>query len=104
MKPLKAILISTLVLMSACTEVVQPRAPLSLPDPEPLTLRPVRWTVLPMTDKDGESIVLFSLSESGYKNLSLNIQDILTYMQLQRRILEEYRKYYEPETQELEQQ
>jgi hypothetical protein len=72
------------------------RAPLDLPDPEPLTLRKVKWSVVKAGEKDGQAVVYFALTETGYKNLSLNVQDILTYLTLQRQILEEYREYYEP--------
>jgi hypothetical protein len=100
MRSAKALLISTLVFLSACTEIVQPRAPLNLADPEPLSLKPVKWSVVPVEDKNGNTVVLFSLTETGYKNMSLNVQDILNYLILQKRILEEYREYYEPEAQE----
>jgi hypothetical protein len=102
MKSLSRFFIAATILLSGCTEMFEAnRAPLDLPNPEPLALRPVKWSVVPLEEKDGTVVVLFALNEKGYKSLSLNIQDILTYMTLQKQILEEYRQYYEPDEQAL---
>jgi hypothetical protein len=55
----------------------------------------VKWVVVPVEDESGKVIVFFALTEAGYKNLSLNMTDILHYMAMQRQTLEEYRQYYE---------
>ena len=85
-----------MLVLTGCVVPMETRAPLDLPDPEPLSLRPVKWVVVPVEEKEGEVRVLFGLNEGGYKNLSLNMEDIISYMVLQDQMLKEYRKYYEP--------
>lgn len=95
MRPGKKLLFALIVGLTGCVTSIQPREPLNLPDPEPLTLRPVKWVVVPVEEADGKIRVVFALTEAGYKSLSLNMTDILHYLALQSQILEEYRQYYE---------
>ena len=60
-------------------------------DPTPLDLESVKFIIV--FDEDGEP--LFSLSEQDYKNLATNTDRIKNYIQLQKKIIQLYRDYYE---------
>lgn len=95
MKLITSLFLALIIPLTGCVTAPPARAPLNLPQPAPLSLRPVKWIVHPVEQKDGKIVVMFSLTDAGYKNLSLNVQDIIQYLTVQRLILDEYRQYYE---------
>ena len=80
------------------------KTPLNLAAPEPLRLRPVKWIVV--TPQNAEQVfrqlesqgldpVLFAISDDGYMSLAESMAEIRNFMNSQRRIIIEYKKYYE---------
>ena len=115
----KLILIALLVLLTGCSiggekriklfAVEEPRQKLNLPDPMPLTLEDIRWIII--TSENAEQVfkkleeqgidpVLFGLTDKDFEILSKNFAQIRAKLQETNNLLEEYKKYYEPETQE----
>lgn len=85
------------------------RTPLGIPDPGPLSLRPIEWTVITKenaaevfmkleANKDSE--VLFGLTDNGYQQLSMTIAEMRTLITTQRQIIIKYKEYYEPKKEE----
>lgn len=72
------------------------RSRLDLPYPAPLKMRPVRWHVIPQPKDSGKSAPFIALTEDGYKNLSQNFRDATNFIGIQRRMIESYKRYYEP--------
>lgn len=99
----KLLMISLIIMLVGCAETANTgRAPLSLPNPQPLKMRPVKWVVLPPDDTAPKGSptregAVIGMSEDGYKNLAQNFRDILNYMAIQRKIIKSYKEYYEPE-------
>lgn len=82
------------------------RTPLNLRDAPPVKMATPKWIVI--TPQNAEKIwkqleenktdlVLFSLTDDGYEELAINLAEIRNYLEFQRKITEQYRKYYEPE-------
>lgn len=80
------------------------KTPLNLAAPEPLHLKPVQWIVV--TPQNAEQIfkqleargldpVLFALSDDGYMSLAESMSQVRNFMNTQRTIIIEYKKYYE---------
>lgn len=78
------------------------RPPLTLPQTDTLTMRPVNWIVVNKDNVDkvfarleasGQSVALFALTDTGYENLGLNISDIRQLVQQQRAIIVAYENY-----------
>jgi len=80
------------------------KTPLNLAVPEPLRLRPVQWIVV--TPQNAEQVfrqleakgldpVLFALSDDGYMSLAESMGQVRNFMNTQRTIIIEYKKYYE---------
>lgn len=80
------------------------KTPLNLAPPEPLRLKPVQWIVV--TPQNAEQIfkqleargldpVLFALSDDGYMSLAESMGEVRNFMNTQRRMIIEYKKYYE---------
>jgi len=76
---------------------------LVVPKADTLDLRKVEWAVLTPENfekktselfEQGNPIVFFALTERGYENLSLNINDLRTYIEQQKRIIVAYENYY----------
>lgn len=76
---------------------------LVVPKADTLDLRKVEWVVLTPENfeektselfKQGNPVVFFALTERGYENLSLNINDLRTYIEQQKRIIVAYENYY----------
>ena len=101
-----------LVLISACapkpktidisiTPIDKPQ--LVLPSADTLNLRSVDWIVVTPDNVDaimsklespGGKVAIFALTDSGYKNLSLNINDLRTYIAQLQSIIVAYEGYY----------
>lgn len=116
MKQLKiALLIITVTsILSACSSVrptpveiitvTEPRPNIVLPKVDEFRARNVEWIVVTpenveqvfndLKDKN-MSVVLFSLSDTGYENISLNMADIIKLIQQQQSIIAAYERYYE---------
>ena len=82
------------------------KTPLDLPMPDPLKLESVKWRIVTPENIDkvweqlgaeGGNVVLFALTEDGYKTLSLNFAQIRNFILTQNETLIKYRLYYEPE-------
>lgn len=80
------------------------KTPLNMTVPEPLRLKPVQWIVV--TPQNAEQIfrqlesqglepVLFALSDNGYMSLAESMAEVRNFMNTQRRIIIEYKRYYE---------
>lgn len=80
------------------------KTPLNLPAPDPLRLKPVQWIVV--TPQNAEQVfrqleargldpVLFAISDDGYMSLAESMAEIRNFMNSQRRVIIEYKKYYE---------
>lgn len=69
--------------------------------PDQLSLKEVEWTVLNrerieqlLSENPDAEIVLFALTAKGYENLSLNMQELLRYIQDQKNIILYYRRAF----------
>lgn len=80
------------------------KTPLNLPLPDPLRLKPIQWIVI--TPQNAEQVfrqleargldpVLFAISDDGYMSLSESMTEIRNFMNTQRQIIIQYKKYYE---------
>jgi len=76
---------------------------LVLPEADSMKSRPVEWIIITPENYEevfkrlqssGREIVLFGLTNRGYENLSLNINDMRTFVQQQNSIILAYRNYY----------
>lgn len=108
-----AVILTISIALSGClfykepiqiTTIAVPKPKLQIENTPPLKLLSVQWVVVTPEnadivftdmDKKKEDLALFSLTDSGYKNLSLNIAEIRKYIIQQNEILSAYRKYYE---------
>lgn len=81
------------------------RTPLNLPDPAPIRSHSPRWIVVTPDNvervwqqmKESKTdMVLFALTDDGYEELAINMAEIRNFIELQKKVLQEYRKYYEP--------
>jgi hypothetical protein len=81
------------------------RIRLDIPHPDPLTGRSIRWIVI--TPENAEQIweelrsknidlVLFAITDDGYRELSLTMAELRNYIAQQRSIIIKYKDYYEP--------
>jgi hypothetical protein len=100
------------VFVSACTapvEEIKVRAEpvdkptLVLPATGELNARPVVWVVITPEniqekwaelEAQGETLVFFALSSSGYENVSYNLNDVRSYVESQQATIVAYRSYY----------
>lgn len=80
------------------------KTPLDLSLPEPAKMRKVKWVIItPENAKevfeqlklDKTDMVLFSLTDEDYENLSLNFIDIRNFVIANRLIVNKYKEYYE---------
>ena len=107
------LILSAVLLLSACgsrepeptviSTVPVERPELVLPEADPLNLRDVNWVIITQDNyqavfeeltSSGENAVLIGLTDTGYENLSLNLNDLRTYIQQQNAIIIAYRNYY----------
>jgi len=81
------------------------KTPLDLAMPDPLRLQPIDWVVI--TPDNAEEVfqrlenkeidlVLFGLTDEGYKQLAITISELRNMINLQRNIIIKYKEYYEP--------
>jgi hypothetical protein len=83
------------------------RTRLNLPPLEPLQLNPPTWVVIHPENapevwkqiaENGDDVVLFGLTDDNYQKLAMMIGELRNFINAQRLIIEQYKKYYEPET------
>lgn len=104
--------LTALVILSACSEPVKEleitaepteKPSLVLPQADELNLRDIEWVVITQDNFDEKikalenssaSIVFFAVSSEGYENLSLNLNDLRTYIEQQKQIIAAYDSYY----------
>ena len=103
----------SIILLSACATVdpintkqqAVERSELNLPAAEPLELSgPPSWIVVTpenasdvfkYLEQEGYEPVIFGLTDQGYKKLSIDFTRIRQHINNQRRILLQYKQYYE---------
>lgn len=98
------------VLLSSCStmnDTFSPypeKPPLNLSGPRYLTLEPVKFKVIHKNNSDktfsemeqnSEEPVVFALTGTDYKNLATNMQELKSYILIQRKIINLYKEYYE---------
>lgn len=88
---------------SVVTQPVE-RTPLNLEAPAPLRLRSVQWIVVTPQNAEqvfrqleakGSDPVLFAISDDDYTSLAESMSQVRNFMNIQRNIIIEYKKYYE---------
>ena len=87
-------------------EVLVKKLPLNIKNPEPIDWQGVKWMIItPETyndrveelKQDGKSLAIFALDKDSYEAISINMAEILKYLEEQNFILAQYREYYESE-------
>ena len=99
MKTLLAILLSS-ILLSGCAgarkiDIISKPAPTFLQHPPPprgVTMQPVIWKVLneeilKALIENGDKVQYVALTANGYNNLSLNMSELIRYMEQQKQII-----------------
>ena len=111
-KTLLILLISSL-LFTGCgiTElfvktVPEQKTPLNLKEPNYVKMRDVKWFIITPENADEVfkelqnkkyDVVLYGLTDDGYKSLSINMAELRKYIIEQKEIIKSYKKYYEPQ-------
>ena len=114
----KILAIAIMILLTGCSiggekkikifSVEEPRQKLNYPMPTALQLEELKWIVI--TSKNAQEVftkleeagidpVLFGLTDKDYQLLAKNFARIRQKLQETNNLLEEYKKYYEPEEQ-----
>jgi hypothetical protein len=106
------ILFASALFLAACGSTPEPiqisttpvqRPELVLPAADPVRMRDVNWVIITRENYEsvfgelvaaGDNAVLIGLTDRGYENLSLNLNDLRTYIQQQNAIILAYRNYY----------
>lgn len=101
-----------LLAVSACSRTPEPieisakpidKPVLVLPRADTIKPRNVEWIIITENnfaekiaelEKNRQPIAFFALTEKGYENLSLNLNDLRTFIQQQNAIIAAYKKYY----------
>ena len=104
--------LAVVLLISGCAGTPKPiqistspvqKPELVLPQADSVVNRPVEWILITPENyeqvfadikKSGQDVVLFGITAKGYENLSLNANDLRTYMQQQNAIILAYKNYY----------
>ena len=85
------------------------RTPLNLRDPSPLEPRVPQWIIITPENVDkiwadleakNSNLVLFAITDRGYEELDVTMEEIRNFINMQRQIIIKYREYYEPEKEE----
>jgi hypothetical protein len=85
---------------------------LVLPTADQLNLRDVKWIIITPENAEqvlktlpttGGKVAVFALTDKGYQNLSLNINDLRTYVQQLQAIIVAYEGYYKDSNKALDQ-
>jgi hypothetical protein len=76
---------------------------LVLPAADTVKTRPFEWIIITEANyekvfsdlrSNGQQVVLFGVTDQGYENLALNINDLRTFIQQQNSIILAYKNYY----------
>ena len=105
--------------MSGCTTAVktievlnrpEPKTPIGIDLPEPLSLQPVEWIIITpenaeevwakLSENPKGEVVLFALDQNGYELVAKNFAQIRTALAEHRNVIIAYKDYYEPVTEE----
>ena len=85
------------------TQEIQ-KTPLNLPHPPPAEMEKVQWRIITPHNAEevfkemqnkGRDPVIFGLTEKNYKSLSTNFAQTRGYIIEQRKVLDQYKEYYE---------
>jgi hypothetical protein len=80
------------------------RTKLNLPEPKPLELKGPNWIIIHPGNSDqvwkdleekGEDVVLFGLTDTNYETLAIMMAELRNFINTQRLIIQQYKKYYE---------
>lgn len=80
------------------------RPKLVLPKANAVSMRPIEWviiteenfqSVLEEAKKKGRPVAFFALTDQGYANLGMNLNDIRSLVQQQQAIIFAYENYYQ---------
>ena len=113
---MKIVLISALALLASGCSLFGPtkvdvsskpveRLPLSITQPQPLSLTSPRWVVITPDNAEsvwaklraeGNNVVLFAVTDKGYEQLAGDLAQIRTFIATQREIIKQYEIYYAP--------
>lgn len=83
------------------------RTPLNIDPADPVDLKSIEWIVvtpdnvdniMDMLEQSGNNLVVFGITPSDYEDLSMNMSEIRNHINTQRRILLQYKIYYEGES------
>jgi hypothetical protein len=115
----KILAVALILLLTGCSiggekkikifSVEEPRQKLNLPEPMPLTLEDIRWIIITSDnaeqvfkklEEQGIDPVLFGLTDKDYELLSKNFAQIRQKLQETNSLLEEYKKYYEDQSEQ----
>ena len=81
------------------------KTPLALPEPPPLSTKPIKWRVITPDNvdavweqlgQDGEDLVVFAITADGYQQLAVTIAELRNLIATQRLMIKQYKDYYEP--------
>jgi hypothetical protein len=81
------------------------KTPLDIPLPDPLSLKPIEWTLITPANQEqifskleqqGDDLVLIGLTDDGYQQLAITMAELRNLINLQRNIIIRYKEYYEP--------
>ena len=106
-------------LLQGCTTAVktievlnrpEPKTPIGIELPEPLSLDPVEWIIITpenaeevwakLSENPKGEVVLFALDQDGYELVAKNFAQIRTALAEHRNVIIAYKDYYEPVTEE----
>jgi hypothetical protein len=82
---------------------------LDIPLPDPLKLKPIQWVVITPANQeevfaqleaDGVDAAVFALTPDGYQSLAVTISELRTMIATQRKIIIQYKEYYETSKEE----
>jgi hypothetical protein len=82
------------------------KTPLAIEMPDPIKTKPIEWVIVTpdnateifkKMEDNGQSVVLFALTDDGYQQLALTIADLRNFINTQRQIIIKYKEYYEPQ-------
>jgi hypothetical protein len=82
------------------------RTRLNLPDPAPLSPKPIEWILITPANAEqvfadlkakNADMVLFGLTDDGYESLAITMAELRNLIASQRQIIIKYKEYYEPD-------
>ena len=76
-----------------------------MPDPLPLSTKPIKWRVITPDNvdavwerlaQDDEDVVVFAITADGYQQLAVTMAELRNLIATQRLMIRQYKDYYEP--------